>query len=83
VIVTTQLVAFFGRGLYRGIWQPFARRDVNKVLEGVLAGTAIAQVFLLAYYGYLAVSWKVTLLQAVMLAAAVIVSRLIGRMFPP
>jgi UDP-GlcNAc:undecaprenyl-phosphate GlcNAc-1-phosphate transferase len=83
VIVTTQLVAFFGRGLYRGIWQPFARRDVNKVLEGVLAGTAIAQVFLLAYYGYLAVSWKVTLLQAVMLAASVIVTRLIGRTFPP
>jgi UDP-GlcNAc:undecaprenyl-phosphate GlcNAc-1-phosphate transferase len=83
VIVTTQLVAFFGRGLYRGIWQPFVRRDVNKVLEGVLAGTAIAQIFLIAYYGGFAVSWKVILLQALLLSAAVIVSRLIGRLFPP
>jgi FlaA1/EpsC-like NDP-sugar epimerase len=83
VIVITQLVAFFGRGLYRGIWQPFGRRDVNKVLEAVLAGTLIAQVFLTAYYGYIAVSWKVTLLQAVLLSASVILTRLIGRMFPP
>ena len=83
VIVTTQLVAFFARGLYRGVWQPFVRRDINKVLEGVLGGTLIAQVFLLAYYGYMAVSWKVVLIQAVLLAAAVIVSRLIGRQFPP
>jgi UDP-GlcNAc:undecaprenyl-phosphate GlcNAc-1-phosphate transferase len=83
VIVITQLVAFFGRGMYRGIWQPFQRRDVNKVLEAVLAGTLIAQVFLTAYYGYIAVSWKVTLLQAVLLAGGVIFSRLIGRTFPP
>jgi UDP-GlcNAc:undecaprenyl-phosphate GlcNAc-1-phosphate transferase len=83
VIVTTQLVAFFARGLYRGIWQPFARPDINKVLEGVLGGTAVAQIFLFAYYGSFAVSWKVVLLQAVLLSATVIVSRLIGRMFPP
>jgi UDP-GlcNAc:undecaprenyl-phosphate GlcNAc-1-phosphate transferase len=83
VIVITQLTAFFGRGMYRGIWRAFERRDVNKVLEAVLAGTLIAQVFLTAYYGYLAVSWKVSLLQAVMLSAAVILSRLIGRTFPP
>jgi len=83
VIVTTQLIAFFGRGLYRGVWQPFARPDVNKVLEGVLAGTAIAQIFLVAYYGYFAVSWKVVLLQALLITIGVISSRLIGRMFPP
>ena len=83
VVVITQLVSFFARGLYRGIWQPFARRDVNKVLEAVLAGAAIAQGFLIAYYGALAVSWKVVVLQAVLLASGVIVSRLIGRMFPP
>lgn len=83
VVVTTQLIAFFARGLYRGIWQPFAPADVNKVLEGVLAGTVIAQIFLAAYYGYLAVSWKVVLLQALMVAAGVIGSRLIGRMVPP
>jgi UDP-GlcNAc:undecaprenyl-phosphate/decaprenyl-phosphate GlcNAc-1-phosphate transferase len=83
VIVTTQLVAFFGRGLYRGIWQPFVRRDVHKVLEGILAGTAVSQIFLVAYYGYFAVSWKVVLLQAVMLAATVILSRMFGRLFPP
>lgn len=83
VVIATQLVAFFARGLYRGIWQPFARPDINKVLEAVLAGTLIAQIFLVAYYGYLAVSWKVVLLQALMVAAAVILSRLVGRMFPP
>jgi len=83
IVVITQLVSFFARGLYRGIWLPFARRDVNKVLEAVLAGAAIAQVFLIAYYGAFAVSWKVVLLQAALLAAGVIVSRLVGRMFPP
>jgi hypothetical protein len=83
IVVTTQLVAFFARGLYRGIWQPFERPDVNKVLEGALAGTAIAQVFLFAYYGALAVSWQVVAIQAVLVAAGVIASRLTGRMFPP
>jgi UDP-GlcNAc:undecaprenyl-phosphate GlcNAc-1-phosphate transferase len=83
VIVSTQLVAFFGRGLYRGIWQPFVRRDIHKVLEAVLVGAVISQIFLVAYYGRFAVSWKVILLQNVMLAAGVIASRLIGRMFPP
>ena len=83
VVVTTQLVSFFARGLYRGVWEPFARRDVNKVLEATLAGTAIAQVFLLAYYSAFAVSWKVVVLQAVLLAAGVVLTRLIGRTFPP
>lgn len=83
VVVTAQLLSFFARGLYRGIWEPFARRDVNKVLESVLAGTALAQIFLLAYYSAFAVSWKVILLQAILVSAGVIVSRLIGRMFPP
>ena len=83
IVVAIQLVAFFGRGLYRGIWQPFVRNDIHKVLESVLAGTIIAQVFLVAYYGYFAVSWKVVLLTALMIVTGVIASRLIGRMFPP
>ncbi len=83
IVVSTQLVAFFARGLYRGIWQPFKRADVHKVLEGALAGTVISQMFLVAYYGYFAVSWKVVLVEAVMVAIGVIASRLIGRMFPP
>ena len=83
VIVAAQLLAFFARGLYRGIWQPFVRRDVNKVLEGLLGGTTVALLFLTAYYGYIAVSWKVVLVQAVLLAASVILTRLVGRMFPP
>ena len=83
IVVSTQLVAFFARGLYRGIWQPFKRADLHKVLEGALAGTVIAQMFLVAYYGYFAVSWKVVLVEAVMVAIGVIASRLLGRMFPP
>ena len=83
VVIATQLLAFFGRGLYRGIWQPFVRADVNKVVEGVLAGSVIAQLFLFAYYGNFAISWKVVLLQAALVSTGVIGSRLIGRMFPP
>jgi FlaA1/EpsC-like NDP-sugar epimerase len=83
VIVVTQLVALFARGLYRGIWQPFTRPDVNKVLEGVLGGTVIAQIFLVAYYSGFAVSWKVVLLQALLITVGVILSRLLGRIFPP
>ena len=83
VIVAAQLLAFFARGLYRGIWQPFVRRDVNKVLEGLLGGTTVALLFLTAYYGHFAVSWEVVLVQAALLTAGVILSRLIGRRFPP
>ena len=83
IIVITQLLAFFARGLYRGIWQPFVRNDVNKVLEAILGGTIVSQIFLVAYYGYFAVSWKVVLTYAVMLAAGVIASRLVARQFPP
>jgi len=83
IIVITQLLSFFARGLYRGIWQPFIRADVNKVLEAILGGTIVSQIFLVAYYGYFAVSWKVVLVYAVMLAAGVIASRLVARQFPP
>lgn len=83
IVLATQLVSLFARGLYRGVWQPFVRADIHKVIEGVLAGTAIAQIFLLAYYGYTVLPWKVVLLQALLVSAGVIASRMIGRMFPP
>lgn len=83
VIMATQLVAFFAMGLYRGLWRPFTAADIDIVLKGIVAGTAIAHVFLFAYYGAFAVSWMVVLIQAVILAAGLTGSRLIGRLFPP
>ena len=83
VIVATQLVGFVAVGLYRGLWRPFEFADVAMVIKGILFGTVIAHLLLFAYYGTLSVSWMVILIQAVMLGACIIASRLIGRLFPP
>jgi len=83
VIMATQLVAFFAMGLYRGLWRRFVSADVAIVVKGVIIGTLFAQVFLLAYYGYPAVSWMVVAIQAAILTTGVVTSRLISRLFPP
>jgi UDP-GlcNAc:undecaprenyl-phosphate GlcNAc-1-phosphate transferase len=83
VIMATQLIAFFAMGLYRGLWRAFEFTDVVAVLKGIVIGTAIAQIFLFGYYGLFPIVPMVIAIQAGLLTAGVIATRLAGRMFPP
>lgn len=83
IIMALQLSAFFAMGLYRGLWRPFVARDIGVIAEGLAAGIFITHLFLFASYGRAAVSWQVVLIQAVLVAAGVIASRLVSRRFPP
>ena len=83
VVMATQLVALFARGLYKGLWRPFVRKDIAKVVEAIALGIFVTHVFLFAYYGGAAVSWKVVLIQAAIVIATVIASRLVSNRFPP
>ena len=83
VVMATQLIAFFVRGLYRGLWRPFVRRDIAKVVEAVGLGIFITHAFLIAYYERAAVSWQVVVIQAIIVSSGVIASRLASNRFPP
>ena len=83
LVMAMQLVAFFARGLYRGLWRPFVRRDIAKVVEAVALGIFVTQAFLLAYYERAAVAWQVVLIQAVIVSSVVVASRLGSNRFPP
>jgi UDP-GlcNAc:undecaprenyl-phosphate GlcNAc-1-phosphate transferase len=83
VFMATQLIAFFALGMYRGLWRAFVAADTMRIVEAIAIGTLLAQVILFVYYGTFPISWLVVTIQAMMLAAAVVASRLIGRAFPP
>jgi UDP-GlcNAc:undecaprenyl-phosphate GlcNAc-1-phosphate transferase len=83
VIVATQLSGFFAVGLYRGLWRAFIAADMVRVVEGIAFGTLLAQAILFVYYGTFPISWFVTAVQAVILAACLVASRLVSRRFPP
>ncbi|HEX7282742.1 MAG TPA: MraY family glycosyltransferase [Vicinamibacterales bacterium] len=83
VIMATQLIGFFALGMYRGLWRAFVAADTMRIVEAIAIGTLMAQVILFVYYGTFPISWLVVAIQAVMLVAAVVASRLIGRAFPP
>ena len=83
VVMASELLAFFAMGLYRGLWRPFVASDLLVVIQGVVIGLLATQVVLFMYYGFTAIGWPVVLLQAAIVVPAVVVSRLIGRLFPP
>ncbi len=83
IVIATQLVAFFAMGLYRGLWRAFVSFDVEIIIKGIVIGTLVTQLFLLAYYGYFAIAWQVVVLQAAIVTTGIVASRLISRLFPP
>jgi UDP-GlcNAc:undecaprenyl-phosphate GlcNAc-1-phosphate transferase len=83
IVMAAQLVAFFAMGLYKGLWRPFLSRDAVAIVAGVLIGAAVAQTVVFAYYGSIAVSWMVVFLQAAIVTASVVATRLVSRLFPP
>ncbi len=83
IVIAMQLVAFFTMGLYRGLWRPIVAADIVIVLQGVVLGMLATQAFVFVYYGYAPISWMVVVIQAVIVTAGFITSRLISRQFPP
>ena len=80
IVLTTQLVAFFAVGVYRGTWDHFRRKDRVTFLKGVLLGAAGAQGVILAIYRYYSYSVSVFLLYAVLLGVLMILSRTVLRL---
>jgi UDP-GlcNAc:undecaprenyl-phosphate GlcNAc-1-phosphate transferase len=42
VVLTSQMIAFFGVGVYRGVWRYFGLNDTVVIVKGVFIGTAVA-----------------------------------------
>jgi UDP-GlcNAc:undecaprenyl-phosphate GlcNAc-1-phosphate transferase len=75
VIVAAQMIAFFGVGVYRGVWRHFGMMDSLVVAKGVVLGTIGAQLFILYIYHFFAYSRTVFAIYAVLLLTAVTLSR--------
>jgi UDP-GlcNAc:undecaprenyl-phosphate/decaprenyl-phosphate GlcNAc-1-phosphate transferase len=75
VILTTQMIAFFGVGVYRGVWRYFGLSDTIVVAKGVFIGTAIAQLVVLYSPWFIGYSRTVFAIYAVLLVGFVTLSR--------
>jgi UDP-GlcNAc:undecaprenyl-phosphate/decaprenyl-phosphate GlcNAc-1-phosphate transferase len=75
VVLTTQMIAFFGVGVYRGVWRYFGLSDTVVIAKGVLIGTAIAQLVVLYSPWFIGYSRTVFAIYAVLLVGFVAVSR--------
>jgi UDP-GlcNAc:undecaprenyl-phosphate GlcNAc-1-phosphate transferase len=79
IVLSSQLVAFFVVGLYRGTWQLDSARDLVTIVAGVALGTVVSQLGLMLLYRAISHSVTVFMLFAVSLAAAVMLTRFIER----
>jgi UDP-GlcNAc:undecaprenyl-phosphate GlcNAc-1-phosphate transferase len=79
IVLSSQLVAFFIVGLYRGTWQLESAKDLVTIVAGVALGTLASQLGLMLLYRAISHSVTVFMLFAVSLAAAVTLTRLIER----
>lgn len=77
IVLTAQLVGFMLVGVYRGTWDHFKRKDRVTFLKGVALGTAIAQLAVLALYGYYSYSISILLIYASILGGLMVVVRTI------
>ena len=75
VVLSTQLIAFFIVGVYRGVWHYFGLLDSVTIFKGVLVGTAAAQLVILYLYHYFSYSRTVFLIYAILVGALVTLSR--------
>jgi len=75
VVVATQMIMFFVVGIYRGEWRHFGLADTVVVARGVFFGTAAALITILYGFGFLAYSRTVFVIYALLLMAAVTLSR--------
>jgi UDP-GlcNAc:undecaprenyl-phosphate/decaprenyl-phosphate GlcNAc-1-phosphate transferase len=75
VVVTTQMIAFFGVGVYRGVWRYFGLSDAVVIAKGVFIGTAVAQLLVLYSPWFIGYSRTVFAIYAVLLVGFVTLSR--------
>jgi UDP-GlcNAc:undecaprenyl-phosphate GlcNAc-1-phosphate transferase len=77
IVVAAQMIAFFGVGVYRGVWRHFGLIDSLAVARGVFFGTLTAELFItyVRYFQFLAYSRTVFAIYAVLLLIAVTLSR--------
>ena len=75
LIVAVQMIAFFGVGVYRGVWQHFGLADSLVVTRGVVFGAVATQLIILYAYRFFSYSRSVFAIYAVLLLLAMILSR--------
>ena len=75
VVLGAQMVAFFGVGVYRGVWRHFGMMDSLTVAKGVFLGTIIAQVTILYLYRFSAYSRTVFAIYGILILIAVVLTR--------
>jgi UDP-GlcNAc:undecaprenyl-phosphate GlcNAc-1-phosphate transferase len=75
VVLTTQMIAFFGVGVYRGVWRHFGLSDTVVIAKGVFVGTAVAQLVVLYSPWFIGYSRTVFAIYALLLVGFVTLSR--------
>jgi UDP-GlcNAc:undecaprenyl-phosphate/decaprenyl-phosphate GlcNAc-1-phosphate transferase len=75
IVLSAQLIAFFGVGIYRGAWRHFGMMDSLNVAKGIFLGTVSSLLFIVFVYHFFAYSRTVFAIYAVLLLIAVTLSR--------
>jgi UDP-GlcNAc:undecaprenyl-phosphate GlcNAc-1-phosphate transferase len=75
IVVTTQLVAFFVVGVYRGVWRHFGLMDTLAIARGVVLGTGTAVLVILFIPYFFTYSRTAFAIYAVLLLMGVSLSR--------
>jgi UDP-GlcNAc:undecaprenyl-phosphate GlcNAc-1-phosphate transferase len=83
IVMAAQMVAFFGVGIYRGVWRHFGLIDSLTVARGVFFGALGAQIvilYVIRYFQFFAYSRTVFAIYGVLLLIAITLSRASFRM---
>jgi UDP-GlcNAc:undecaprenyl-phosphate GlcNAc-1-phosphate transferase len=75
IVVSSQMIAFFIVGVYRGVWRHFGLSDAMVVGRGVFLGAVSAQLFILYVYRFFSYSRTVFAIYAVLLLITMVLSR--------
>ena len=75
IVLTTQMIAFYAVGVYRGVWRYFGLNDTVVVVKGAFIGTAVAQLVVLYSPWFIGYSRTVFAIYAVLLVGLVALSR--------
>jgi UDP-GlcNAc:undecaprenyl-phosphate/decaprenyl-phosphate GlcNAc-1-phosphate transferase len=75
IVLAAQLLAFFGVGVYRGMWRHFGLNDTVVVVEGALAGSACAWLVIVSLPMFISYSRTVFAIDFVLVVGLVTLSR--------
>jgi UDP-GlcNAc:undecaprenyl-phosphate GlcNAc-1-phosphate transferase len=81
ILITLKLFSFLSFGVYRGLWRYMSLSDIFTFVKGVAAGSVLSVLAILLVYRFANFSRAVFVLDALILLAAVIASRLTFRLF--